>query len=100
MITVEDRIRYAIARIRNAIYYRLEVEENNKERYRCQYMHVLRGYRKLLLELVGDMDLSDPRIKLFEGMIEIIDPKVKSDECLSTIEDLKWYLIDNNIELV
>lgn len=100
MITIEDRVRYAIARIRNAIYYRLEVEEKTEERYRCQYIHVLRKYRKLLVELVGDMDPQDPRIALFQGMINLINPKIKSDECLSTLEDIKWYLEDNNIELV
>ena len=91
-MTLDDRVRYATAKVRNIVYYRLDVEENNAERYRCQYMHVLRQYRKLLVDLVNDLGPSDSRTGWFEGLIDIIDPKIKSNECLSTIEDLEWYI--------
>ena len=52
-MSVEEKIRYATAKIRNIIYYRLEVEETMLDvRYRMQYLHVLRQYRKSLLPLV------------------------------------------------
>ena len=91
-MTLDDRVRYAKAKVRNIVYYRLEIEENNQERYRCQYMSVLRRYRESLVELIRDLGPNDPRTSWFIGLTNLIDPKVKSNECLSTIEDLEWYI--------
>lgn len=89
-MSVEEKIRYATAKIRNIIYYRLEVEETMLDvRYRMQYLHVLRQYRKSLLSLVDEMSDQDPRKEFFLGMINIISPKVKSNECKETIQILK-----------
>ncbi len=91
-MTLDDRVRYATAKVRNIVYYRLTVEENNPERYRCQYMPILRQYRKTLIDLIRDLGPDDPRGNWFKGIVKIIDPKVKGDECLGTIEDLEWYI--------
>ena len=89
-MSVEEKIRYATAKIRNIIYYRLEVEETMLDvRYRMQYLHVLRQYRKSLLPLVDEMSDQDPRKEFFLDMINIISPKVKSNECKETIQNLK-----------
>jgi hypothetical protein len=91
-MNIEEKIRYAVAKIRNIIYYRLEVEESMlDDRYRCQYMHVLRKYRKSLLGLIEELDNTDTRKSFFKGLIDIINPKVKTDECKETIEALKDY---------
>lgn len=91
-MSVEEKIRYATAKIRNIIYYRLEVEETMLDvRYRMQYLHVLRQYRKSLLPLVDEMSDQDPRKEFFLDMINIISPKVKSNECKETIQILKDY---------
>ena len=102
-MTIEEKIRYSTAKLRNIIYYRLVVEEQccamNDERYdrfRCQYMHVLRRYRKSLLTLVEEIPNDDPRKSWFLGIIKLISPKVKSDECKDTIKRLKDYC-DGNV---
>jgi hypothetical protein len=99
-MTLEDKIRYAIAKIRNVIYYRIQIDENmREERFRGQYMHVLRQYRKDLLVLVEEIPEGDSRRTFFEEMIQIINPKVKTNECLDTIERLEWYLGKNGIKI-
>ncbi len=91
-MTIEDRIRYASAKMRNIIYYRLTVEEQLVDsRYRCQFMHVLRNFRKQLVELVEDMDENDTRIQWFNGVIALLDPKLKSTECKDIIRRFRDY---------
>jgi len=99
VIGLEDRIRFANAKLRNIIYYRLTVEEACEKsrdpylsRYRATYMHVLRLYRKILVELVNDIPQEDPRKNWFQGIIDLISPKVRTDECKDTIKRLRDYL--------
>lgn len=95
---LEDKIRYSIAKIRNCIYYRLQVDESEELRplsFRRQYMHVLRQYRKDLLGLIQEIPAGDSRREFFLEMTRIIDPKVKSNECLDTIERLEAHLVKN-----
>lgn len=95
-MTVEEKIRYATAKVRNIIYYRLTVEVNCENsgdeylsRFRCQYIHVLRQYRKSLLALVEEIPDGDTRKEFFQGMINLISPKVKSDGCKDVIKRLR-----------
>lgn len=91
-ISLEDRIRYIQARIRNMIHYRLTVEERLWDtRFRCQYVHPVRKLRTDLILLVGDMSADDPRREKFIGVVKLIHPKVKSSECLSTLRDIEEY---------
>lgn len=86
-MTLEDKIKYTLAKIRNIAYYRLEVEPRDPDRYRCQYMHVIRDLKKRLLELYKETeDL------WWLGAANLINLKVKTDECLDTIYALKEYV--------
>ena len=86
-MTLEDKIKYTLAKIRNIAYYRLEVEPRDPDRYRCQYMHVIRDLKKRLLELYKETeDL------WWLGAANLINLKVKTDECLDTIYTLKEYV--------
>ena len=50
-LSLEQRADLVLKRIRNIIYYRLEVEPKDPTRGRCQYLHLLREIRKELEEL-------------------------------------------------
>lgn len=91
-MTIDERFRYTIAKVRNIIHYRLDVEPTIDYRFRAQYLHVLRNYRKELLSIINDMEQGDLRVPYLLGMVRLINPKVKTDECLSTIQDLKEYV--------
>ena len=92
-MTIDERIRYMNGKINNIIYYRLTIEEENWEwRFRCQYMHVLRDLRKQILELIEDMEPDDERKEFYGGIVNLISPKVKTDECLSTIKSIEAYV--------
>lgn len=92
------RIRYSKAKLRNIIYYRLQVEPTVPDRFRCQYMHILRQYRKEAVwllgeiekyqEATGDMTTFSGDINFFKVSSGMINPKVKSEECLNTIKNL------------
>ena len=84
MNNLEFRINLAIAKGRNIIYYR---ERDTRER--CQYMHVVREFRKTLVDLVKEIPETDPSHKFFKSLIKKINPKVKSEECIQTIIDMK-----------
>ena len=87
-MTLEDRVRYAKAKLRNIIYYRLEVEPTVPDRFRCQYMHILRSYRKEALVLAQDLKKVGRDNKFFWASVNMIDQKVKTEDCLSTIKKL------------
>lgn len=66
---------------RNIVYYR-----TIDDRPRATYIHVLRDYRKQLLNtvvLLPDEYSEDKSIML--SLIKVIDPKVKTEECMGTI---------------
>lgn len=90
-IPLEDKIRYTKAKVRNIIYYRLEVEPTIEERFRCQYIRVIRGLRRQIEEFYGSLPEGKNKT-FFSGILNIIDPKIKSNECLSTIIEMKEYL--------
>lgn len=91
-MTTDERFRYITAKVRNIIYYRLEVEPTIEYRFRAQYIHVLRNLRKDCISLLNDLENNDPKKNYILGIVRLIDPKVKSNECLSTIHDLKEYV--------
>lgn len=84
MISLEFRIDLAIAKGRNIIYYR---ERDTRER--CQYIHVVREYRKTLVDLITQLKDGDPMKDFFLSIIRVIDPKIKSEECIQAILDMK-----------
>lgn len=90
------RIRLAIARGRNIIYYR---ERDMRER--CQYIHVVREYRKLLIELLKQFskEIDQKTQELFQQLIQTIDPKVKSEECIQTILNMKQIFLNHGINI-
>ena len=84
MDNLEFRINLAIAKGRNIIYYR---ERDTRER--CQYIHVVREFRKTLVDLVNLIPENDPGRNFFMELIRVINPKVKSEECIQTILEMK-----------
>lgn len=97
MLEIRSSIQYAKAKLRNIVYYRLSVEPIMKERFRCQYMHVLRQFRKdnlALLERIAESH--NPEFKedyiLLSKAVDMISPKIKTEECLSTIKNLSSLL--------
>ena len=84
MDNLEFRINLAIAQGRNIIYYR---ERDTRER--CQYIHVVREFRKTLVDLVNLIPENDPGRNFFIELIKVINPKVKSEECIQTILEMK-----------
>lgn len=76
---IEFRIQCLIARGRNIVYYR-----RIDNRPRCQYIHVVRNYRKDVRELSLSLpDEEKYRIykTLFKMIVLAIPPKVKSVDC-------------------
>lgn len=84
MDNLEFRINLAIAKGRNIIYYR---ERDTRER--CQYIHVVREFRKTLVDLVNLIPENDSGRNFFIELIKVINPKVKSEECIQTILEMK-----------
>ena len=95
MDNLEFRINLAIAKGRNIIYYR---ERDTRER--CQYMHVIREYRKTLVDLVKELPENDPSSKFLQSLIKVINPKVKSEECIQTIIEMKNIYAQAGIRIV
>lgn len=89
---IEIKIRYIIARIRNIIYYVLEVDKNDPTRQRAQYLHVLRNLRKDLLDLLGELSKMDTRRFWFNSIVNLIDPKIKSEFCIETVRRIKEFV--------
>lgn len=88
------RIRLAIARGRNIIYYR-----ERDTRKRCQYLHVIRDFRKQLIYLKKQFteEIDQDTQNLFQQLIQVIDPKVKSENCIQTIIEMKKVFLNFGI---
>ena len=95
MDNLEFRINLAIAKGRNIVYYR---ERDTRER--CQYMHIIREYRKTLVDLVKELPENDPSSKFLQSLIKVINPKVKSEECIQTIIEMKNVYAQAGIRIV
>jgi hypothetical protein len=96
-LDIINRLRYAKAKLRNIPFYWEYDESLGECRSRKQYMHVLRSFRKQLEALVAGMKESTANnwsydIDKLQGLINIISPKVKTEECKETIEKLKNYV--------
>lgn len=80
---IELKIRFALAKGRNIVYYRFI-----DDRPRGQYIHVMRKYRQELFELNKELTNNSTysqMYELFEKVIAIIPPKIKSEECFEVI---------------
>lgn len=91
-MTNEERIRFIKAKVKNIIYYRLEVEPKIDTRYRCQYMPVLRLLRKQAAGIINDLPKNHPDYNYISGVVSLINPKVMPNECLQTIVNLKKHV--------
>lgn len=90
----EKRISWLYAKGRNIIYYR-----SIDDRPRAQYMHILRDFRKEAKELLDKGSISDPYTKnAIEGIINLIPPKVKTEECDEVIKQLNEKIYNNVIK--
>ena len=95
MNNLDFRINLAIAKGRNIIYYR---ERDTRER--CQYIHVIREFRKTLVKLTSQMNDEDPTKKFFQSIINVINPKIKSEECIQAIIEMKKIYVDAGIRII
>lgn len=78
------KINCIISRGKNIIYYR-----KIDNRPRCQYIHVVRLFRKDLKEILSLIPEYDPKYleikELLIKVIQVIPPKVKSENCEEVI---------------
>ena len=84
------RIRFAIAKGRNIIYYRLI-----DDRPRGQYIHVMRKYRQELFNLnrlLKNESRYQKIYELFNRLIALIPPKIKSEGCFEVIMEMNKIL--------
>lgn len=85
------RIRFAYSKGRNIIYYRTL---DQQLRPRATYIHVLRDYRKYLIELLSilpdTIEYKEPK-EFFLGIVRLINPKVTTEECTQTIINMSEY---------
>lgn len=72
-----------LIRGRNIIHYRLI-----DDRSRCQYIHVMRKFRKDLLNLRSKYPVER---SIVDEILSLIPAKIKSEECLDVILKLKLY---------
>lgn len=86
---VELYTRLAIAKGRNLIYYR-----TIDPRTRGQYIHVVRDFRKTLVELIKSKSSAS---ELFKKIVKVIDPKVISSDCVETIIKIKKIYDENGL---
>lgn len=84
MNDLEFKIRTMFAKGRNIVYYRLI-----DTRERAIYMHVLREYRKSLVELIQEIPKENRERDFFIKLINIIKSKVTPEECDETILKMK-----------
>lgn len=98
-MTIEDRVRYAKAKIRNIIYYRLTVipaccssGDPQLDYSRQTYLHVLRQLRETLGRLILDMPVEHPDRDLLIGIKLLIPMKVKTDEGKDVIKRIRDYV--------
>lgn len=88
-VNLELRIRFAIAKLRNIAYY-WEIDK----RERKIYIHVLRTYRKQLIEIINQLKEGNKYRELFLAVVRTIPAKVKTEECGEVIEKLKPYIVN------
>lgn len=86
-LSLEERANLVLKRIRNVIYYRLEVEPKDPTRRRCQYIHVLREIRKELEYLTKFPDFED-----LKSYLNCIPEKLKSEDSWDAIIGLNDYI--------
>lgn len=92
-LDITTRVSLLYSRLRNIIYYRLSVEPKYPERLRCQYMHILRSTREDLINLLNSPGISKEDYNVILDIVRLIPPKVKDEECYSTILNLENYLL-------
>ena len=86
---LDFRVRSTLSKGRNIAYYRLI-----DDRPRCQYIHVMRKYRQEVYELMksiqelGVSEMYSEVLKKFDRIINLIDPKIKSEECFEVALEL------------
>ena len=86
---LDFRIRCTLSKGRNIAYYRLI-----DDRPRCQYIHVMRKYRQEVFTLKKDIIdcgveyLYPCLIEKLDKIINLIDPKIKSEECFEVALEL------------
>lgn len=86
------KINCIISRGKNIIYYR-----KIDNRPRCQYIHVVRLFRKDIKEILSLIPEYDPKYleikELLIKVIQAIPPKVKSEDCEEVIFKLAKILM-------
>ena len=86
---LDFRIMCTLYKGRNIAYYRLI-----DDRPRCQYIHVMRKYRQEVFELkriILDQNVGymyPGLIEKLDKIINLIDPKIKSEECFEVALEL------------
>lgn len=86
---LDFRVRSTLSKGRNIAYYRLI-----DDRPRCQYIHVMRKYRQEVYGLMksiqelGVSEMYSEVLKKFDRIINLIDPKIKSEECFEVALEL------------
>ena len=86
---LDFRIRCTLSKGRNIVYYRLI-----DDRPRCQYIHVMRKYRQEVFGLIrsiqesGMSEMYSGILEKFDRIINLIDPKIKSDACFEVALEL------------
>lgn len=89
-LSLEQRADLVLKRIRNIIYYRLEVEPKDPTRGRCQYLHLLREVRKELEELT-----KYPNFESLKGYLSCIPEDIDSEDVWDAIIGLNDYVNRN-----
>lgn len=89
-LSLEQRADLVLKRIRNIIYYRLEVEPKDPTRGRCQYLHLLREVRKELEELTEYSNFES-----LKGYLSCIPEDIDSEDVWDAIIGLNDYVNRN-----
>lgn len=90
---LDFRVKCTLSKGRNIAYYRLI-----DDRPRCQYIHIMRKYRQEVFGLVksiqelGMSEMYSDLLSVFNKIINLIDPKIKSDECFEVALELNKIL--------
>ena len=86
---LDFRVRCTLGKGRNIAYYRLI-----DDRPRCQYIHVMRKYRQEVCGLIksiqelGMSEMYSELLKVFNRIINLINPKIKSEDCFEVAMEL------------
>lgn len=89
-LSLEQRADLVLKRIRNIIYYRLEVEPKDPTRGRCQYLHILKEIRKELEYLTKFNDFVG-----LKGYLSCIPEDIDSEDVWDAIIGLNDYVNRN-----